>query len=184
MFSSSGPVARGCVPAAPGAACLLQAHHKRVRPRFRSAPGEGLSTILTDSRLSCQIGASKLRNSVREGLGWVEPSQTDLPDITEPPPSDFRGVPCLCFTRRARRPKAPQQAPRRAARGQNGFAGTFQSARFRWVRPLGLAQVFVPSGVQCRLAASLWLSSTSSAGPRGFRMQSHQGCSLMLALAH
>ena len=35
-----------------------------------------------------------------------------------------------------------------------GVRPAWVGARFRWVCPLGLAQDFVPSGVQCRFAAS------------------------------
>ena len=50
----------------------------------------------------------------------------------------------------------PEKARAGAKAWLRSLRRTVPSARFRRVRPVGLAQDFVASGVQCRSAANLW----------------------------
>ena len=71
--------------------------------------------------------------------------------------SDFRGAPCLCFVHPAG--PAGQKRHSQPVRARKSSAEKLCAELWR-AHDFGLAQVFVPSGAQCRTKTSLRLSPT------------------------
>ena len=93
---------------------------------------------------------------VREGLGWVEPSHTQLlrTTVSRNPPIFSAALPMFHSACRVRPPKAAQPGPRNAEKAVPGrFAPNCGEDTISVGLSLGLAQGFCGPGVQCGLAS-------------------------------